>query len=489
MKRSSPAILLLALVCDFAVGTAQEFRWSGNLLTRETWSGPVRGSVSYTYDNDLEITSRRVNDRAAIAFSYDADKLLTRVGDLIITRNSQNFLITATTIGNISDSWSYNEFAELTNYTAVFGSTPLYSVQLTRDALSRIVAGTETIGGAASQYAYTYDLAGRLAVVTLNGATIATYAYDSNGNRLSIAVGNETRTAAYDAQDRLLSHGAGAYTYTANGELATRTVANQTTSYEYDVLGNLTRVVLSDGTDIRYLIDGRNRRVGKMVSSALTQGFLYDNNRRLVAELDGAGNVVSEFVYGALEHAPDYLFKGGQTYRIICDHLGSPRLVVNTTTGQIVQRVDYDAFGQVLADTSPGLHPFGFAGGLYDHDTRLVRFGARDFDAETGRWTAKDPILFAAGKPNLYAYVGSDPVNFTDASGLQDSSSGPSTQAPIVRKVNELLKEIEKSPVRPGGPLDPCQNLNDKQAQERGMQGPTGPGGFKFGFSLTFSLP
>src|SRR5207249_10687129 len=180
--------------------------------------------------------------------------------------------------------------------------------------------------------------------------------------------------------------------------------------------------------------------------------------------------------------------KGGQTYRLICDHLGSPRLVVNVANGQIVQRMDYDAFGQVLADTSPGFQPFGFAGGLYDRDTRLVRFGARDYDAETGRWTAKDPILFAAGEPNLYGYVGNDPVNYTDASGLQDSSSGPSTQGPIVRKVNELRKKLEKSPIQPGPQPDPCQEFNKKQAEEKGLQPPTGPGGMKFGFSLTFSF-
>lgn len=62
--------------------------------------------------------------------------------------------------------------------------------------------------------------------------------------------------------------------------------------------------------------------------------------------------------------------------------------------------------------------PFGFAGGLYDADTGLVRFGARDYDALTGRWTSKDPILFGGGQANLYAYVGNDPINRIDPSGL-----------------------------------------------------------------------
>ncbi len=47
-----------------------------------------------------------------------------------------------------------------------------------------------------------------------------------------------------------------------------------------------------------------------------------------------------------------------------------------------------DAWGQVLADSSPGFQPFGFAGGLWDRDTGLVRFGARDYDPEVGRWTS-----------------------------------------------------------------------------------------------------
>ncbi|GBC62884.1 hypothetical protein DENIS_3868 [Desulfonema ishimotonii] len=62
--------------------------------------------------------------------------------------------------------------------------------------------------------------------------------------------------------------------------------------------------------------------------------------------------------------------------------------------------------------------PFGFAGGLYDEDTGLIRFGYRDYDPDTGRWTAKDPILFAGGDTDLYGYCLGDPVNLFDPSGL-----------------------------------------------------------------------
>jgi len=105
-------------------------------------------------------------------------------------------------------------------------------------------------------------------------------------------------------------------------------------------------------------------------------------------------------------------------YRILSDHLGSPRLVINTASGSIAQRMDYDEFGNVLLDSNPGFQPFGFAGGIYDQNTKLVRFGARDYDAFTGRWTAKDPIGFAGGDPNLFAYVGGNPLSFIDPMGL-----------------------------------------------------------------------
>jgi RHS repeat-associated protein len=54
---------------------------------------------------------------------------------------------------------------------------------------------------------------------------------------------------------------------------------------------------------------------------------------------------------------------------------------------------------------------------LYDEQTGLTRLGARDYDAYTGRWTAKDPTLFDGGDPNLYAYASGDPVNAVDVTG------------------------------------------------------------------------
>jgi RHS repeat-associated protein len=228
-----------------------------------------------------------------------------------------------------------------------------------------------------------------------------------------------TFNGTYDDQDRLLSYGGNTYQYTANGEWKSKTNAEGTTVYDYDVLGNLRAVTLTDGTKIEYVIDGQNRRIGKKVNGVLTQGFLYQDQLNPVVELDSSGNVVSRFVYANGINIPDYFIKGGVTYRIVSDHLGSPRVIINVATGEIVQRMDYDEFGKVILDTNPGFQPFGFAGGIYDVDTGLVRFGARDYDAETGRWTAKDPIGFGGGDSNLYGYCMNDPINIIDPSGLR----------------------------------------------------------------------
>jgi RHS repeat-associated protein len=93
--------------------------------------------------------------------------------------------------------------------------------------------------------------------------------------------------------------------------------------------------------------------------------------------------------------------------------------VVADSAGVVVKRIDYDSFGNIIADTNPAFSiPFGFAGGLHDRDTGLVRFGFRDYDPDVGRWTAKDPIFFAGGDTDLYGYVLNDPVNFIDPKGL-----------------------------------------------------------------------
>jgi RHS repeat-associated protein len=97
--------------------------------------------------------------------------------------------------------------------------------------------------------------------------------------------------------------------------------------------------------------------------------------------------------------------------------VGSLRVVADAS-GNVLKRINYDSFGNIIDDTDPTFEvPFGFSGGLHDRDTGLVRFGVRDYDSDVGRWTAKDPILFAGGDTDIYGYCLNNPVNYIDLTG------------------------------------------------------------------------
>jgi RHS repeat-associated protein len=404
-------------------GVAQTFQYDGSLLTGVNWSGAVNGSVNQSYDHNFSVISQAVNGGGAIGFAYDADGLMTQAGGLTLNYDALDGLLTGTTLGVVTDSVSYDPFGDVASYSASANGAGLLTDQYARDQLGRMTAKTETIGGLTTTFGYSYDSVGRLIGVSANGTPTATYTYDANDNRLSLAGSSGTVAGSYDVQDRLTQYGPTTYTYTPNGDLAVATTNGNATTHQYDELGNLIHVGLPNGTAIDYLTDGQNRRVVKKVNGVVSAKFLYLNQLRLVAQLDENDHVVSQFVYANGVNAPEYMIRGGETYRIVVDQLGSPRLVVDVSTGAVAQRLDYDEFGKVVQDTNPGFQPFGFGGGLYDPDTGLVRFGARDYDAVAGRWTSRDPQLFLDGGSNLYAYSLDDPVNIADPLGLGPSAS------------------------------------------------------------------
>jgi len=441
-----------------ADGVVLAYTYDGDLWSGTTWSGVMSGKVARTYDNDFRVTQISVND-VPITFTYDTDGLVTRVGAMTVTHNAQNGLITGTAIGSTTDATTYTGFGDTSTYSAVAAGVGIFQTSLTYDALGRIQSKTEKIGGATTTYAYTYDPAGRLAQVTTNGVVSANYSYDGNGNRLTAP--GLVGTPTYDAQDRLLHYGAATYTYNANGGLSAKSTGAASTRYSYDALGNLKQVALPNGATVDYAVDGKGRRALKKVNGNVVRGYLYDDDFTPVAELDASGTVLSRFVYGTRKNVPDYLIRQGVTYRIFSDQLGSPRVVVDSSTGHIVQRIDYDEFGRVVTDTNPGFQPFGFAAGLYDSDTGLVRFGFRDYAPDIGRWTAKDPVRFEGGDTNLYAYVLNDPVNNSDRLGLQRRNL-----LSLAPDLNAQLQDLAADP----GALDVAVHSDGKTFLKDGQQ-------------------
>jgi RHS repeat-associated protein len=398
------------------------YGYDGALPARVTLEGPVSGVVEAGFDKFLRIDSLAVNG-AVVKYGYDADGLLASAGNLALVRDPVNGLLASATLDRISTTYQYDAFGQMASMVAKHGATELLSESYARDNGGRVIRKTVVVAGQATVFGYVYDAEGRLVDTTANGASAGRFGYDENGNR-TLAYGI---AASYDAQDRLLQYGDAQYSHGATGELLKHAVGGRTTQFSYDGRGALSQVVLPDGRTVDYLTDGMQRRIGKMVNGELKQAFLYQDQLRPIAELDGNNKLVARFVYGDRVNVPEYMVKAGIAYRFVLDRLGSVRLVVNAASGEVVQRMDYDAWGNVELDSNPGFQPFGYAGGLYDNDTKLVHFGSRDYDAFTGRWTSKDPLRFGGGDANLYGYVNGNPIFGTDPTGqycLSDKAIG-----------------------------------------------------------------
>lgn len=439
-------------------GANLAFNYLGRLTTKTTWSGSVAGSVAWTYDNDFARISETITDAAgasaAIQFGYtDSDKFLTcaSLGSctppgsdaLTITHDSVNGLLSGVNFGaSFTETYGYDKFGQLASKNAKLGTTPILlnvfdpvtGTANRRDALGRITHREETVGTTVTKFDYSYSPEGRLTDVLVNGSPSEHYDYIANGNRAAAITPQRTVAAGsvhYDdganhlsGQDLLTAYGQFSYKYTNNGELKSKTDTSTSTvtTYVYDALGNLVTVSPSTGLAITYVIDGMNRRVAKKRGTSVIKQWLYRDGLKPVAELDGSGHLLSTYVYGSNRNVPDYMVTGGKTYRILTDQLGSVRMVVDVSDSTHVPfSATYTAFGEATITGTPDFLPFGFAGGMLDIDTGLVRFGMRDYDPVIGRWTQKDPIRFKGGQANIYVYLNNDPLNGVDPLGLGGS--------------------------------------------------------------------
>ncbi len=353
-----------------------------------------------------------------------------KAGELALTRN--NFgAVSTSTLGKVAGSMTYNQFGEMASQSFSDGKKVLFSREYIRDNLGRVIRHQESAKDKKPQN-YEYDSLGRLTKAYI-GNDIREYRYDENGNRIAKKEDKKEVLSKYDVQDRLTNFGEFEYQYNANGELIkkiehkydfnhkkfnTKNDRFEIITYEYDSFGNLKKVILPKNKVIEYILDGQHRRIGKKLNGVLKEAYVYQSQTQIAAVLSPTGAVLKQFIYGEKLNIPDYVIEKGKTYRIISNPIGSPELLVEVTKGRIEEEFAFDEFGiPDRHNDDKSILPFGFAGGLYDQDTKLFHFGARDYDPEVGRWTSKDPILFDGGDTNLYGYVLQDPVNFIDPTG------------------------------------------------------------------------
>jgi RHS repeat-associated protein len=185
----------------------------------------------------------------------------------------------------------------------------------------------------------------------------------------------------------------------------TATGTQLSVSYSYDVLGN--RVEddtwkASTGTTltVRHAYDGSNIWADVTTTNTLLARYVYG---------DGVDQVWARAVPAGLTNS------GVAWY--LTDREGSVRDIMDSSS-VIQDHIDYDGYGNATHTTISVGDQFGYAGGLYSHDTKMEQFGARWYDPATGRWVSEDPSGFGGGDQNLYRYCGNGPTDAVDPTGL-----------------------------------------------------------------------
>jgi RHS repeat-associated protein len=401
------------------------YGYDGDTVTGLAMTGPATGSFTYAYDSDGRITSRSLQAGATVndVLGYDADGYPVSDGFATIARSGPGGSASGYAAGAYALSLAYDKAGRVRSRTTNVDGHQRYAYALRHDADGRVRRREETVGGQTVATEYDYDPRGRLTEVRRDGQVVEAYEYDAAGNRVSAQSGGPARAATYDAQGRLTALGTTQYSFDAAGFLAAR----GSDTFTYGAQGELLAATV-DGQTVTYAYDAFNRRIARTAGGQSWQ-YLYGDLRdafrvSAVREPGGALTVLRYDDEGLLIGFE----RAGSRFHVATDQVGSPR-VVTDAAGAVVRTIAYDSFGRVTASTGTAEVPLGFAGGLADELTGLVRFGMRDYDPAAGRWTARDPVLFEAGQSNLYLYVAGDPVGSRDPSGLIAVCGGISAYA------------------------------------------------------------
>jgi RHS repeat-associated protein len=377
------------------------YAYDGIMPASLEFTGAAAGKYEYTIGDKILPTSEKLTvggTEITRALAFDADRLATKTGPFTIERTGPAGAVSKITDGKLSLTYAYDANGRPATRTLSVGGTERFFQKLTFDNTGHATAREERVDGAADALAYTYDGSGQLRTVKRGATLVEDNTYDASGNRLGDG-------AVYDDRDRLTSRGGVAYTWDADGFLTKRGTDTFTYSRDGELLS-------ANGTTYAYDAYGRRTAAG-------TTKYLYGNpaNMFQVTATIDAGGVVTTYYYDA----DDRLFaaeRAGERYYVATDAVGSPRLVVKASDGAVVRKVDYDAFGVEKNPTGTFDLPIGYAGGLRDTTTGFVRFGARDYDPVTGRFTASDPTFFRGSAENLYMYAANNPITQKDPTGL-----------------------------------------------------------------------
>jgi RHS repeat-associated protein len=352
------------------------------------------GVTYYQYDSLSRLVSLLNPEDEAVSFGYDA--LDRRMG-----LNMPN---------GVQVGYSYDAASRLLTLIRQINGGNIANFTYNHDKVGNRTSMTDLSG----THAYGYDQLYRLisATHTQPSNPVELYTYDAVGNRLSSA---QYPTWSYDANNRLLSFNGTNFTYNNNGNRISKTDASGTTTYHYDSENRLIGIDKPDGAVITYRYDPFGRRIEKNVNGTITR-YLYDGED-ILYELDGSNTILARYTHGPGIDEPLIMERDAANYYYHADGLGSITHITDAA-GNIVQSYVYSAFGEIVTQEGGLSNPFTYISREYDPESGLYYYRARYYDAEVGRFLQTDPIGFAGGDANLYAYVGNNPINWVDPLGL-----------------------------------------------------------------------
>jgi RHS repeat-associated protein len=415
---------------------------AGNLTSKTD----ARGATGYTYDAANQVTEMTTPNGQKTGFAYDDNGKRT---DTWFNTNPAHTTFAAHTktvfdkAGRITRTWTSRASNDATKtfdtgfcYSAHVAGQSCPSASATTDT-SLIKWSTNNLNAALSLYSY--DTSNRLTAVSNLGGHDYAYTYDKTGNRLTAKVdgatvqtltyntGNQISNTGYShdaAGNRTADPAQGAFTYNAAGQTTTRTQGSSSSTYTWGGGDQNELVSATTGANTTSYVYGRSDANGVPMLQSFTK-----NGQTSYVDTDPTGSPV------ALETP------GGVQYYAL-DNQGSPVNLI-TNTGAVSATYTYDPAGKQLSatGTAASANPIRYTQGLLDENTGWLRHGVRWHDTTTGNWTALDPISLVL-EPDIasrYSYVGGNPVNRLDPTGLETTTGEACLKGALIGGVGGAL--------------------------------------------------